>query len=72
MSTSSVVADTLKRAQEHDLRIVCLPRWYDVDTYEDLARLNQELRSSSDRRARHTQTFLSNAKGLLQSDPEIS
>ncbi len=61
MSTSTVLAETLKRAQEQDLQVVCLPRWYDVDTYEDLGRLIDELASQPHDQAQHTRTFLRKA-----------
>ena len=65
MSTSTVVTETLERAQEQGLRVVCLPRWYDVDTYEDLERLIEELLSQPDHLAQHTRTFLSDAMGYF-------
>jgi rSAM/selenodomain-associated transferase 1 len=63
MSTETVAEETLKRAQEQGLEMVCLPRWYDVDTYEDLQRLVDELDSRPDQVAEHTRTFLSGAGG---------
>jgi rSAM/selenodomain-associated transferase 1 len=57
-STSAVTAETLERAQEQGLRVVCLPRWYDVDVYEDLERLAEELRSLPEDQARHTRAIL--------------
>jgi glycosyltransferase A (GT-A) superfamily protein (DUF2064 family) len=64
MSTSTVAADTLRRAEEQGLRVACLPRWYDVDTYEDLARLIEALSSQPDHIAQHTRAFLSDARRL--------
>ena len=58
MSTSTVLAETLERAEEQGLRAVCLPSWYDVDTYKDLRRLTEELAFQPDRVGRHTQAFL--------------
>ena len=49
---------TLQRAREQGLRVAQLPRWYDVDVYADIERLNEELRSLPDDRARHTRAFL--------------
>jgi rSAM/selenodomain-associated transferase 1 len=63
MSTSTVVTETLERAREQGLRVACLPRWYDVDTYEDLERLVKELHSQPDHPAKHTRAFLSDAMG---------
>ena len=61
MSTPTVMAETLDRAQEQGLQVACLPRWYDVDTSEDLERLIEDLRSQPDHLAQHTRAFLSNA-----------
>ena len=58
MSTSTVATETLERARGEGLRVACLPRWYDVDRPEDLARLIEELRSQPDHPARHTRAFL--------------
>jgi rSAM/selenodomain-associated transferase 1 len=38
-STGSVLADTLSRARELDLKVHLLPYWRDIDTYADLADL---------------------------------
>jgi rSAM/selenodomain-associated transferase 1 len=59
-STSTVTEETLQRAQEHGLRVSCLPRWYDVDTYRDVRRLAEELRSLPEDLARHTRAILAN------------
>jgi glycosyltransferase A (GT-A) superfamily protein (DUF2064 family) len=69
MSTSTVTAQTLERAQEQGLRAACLPRWYDVDTPEDLERLIDELCSRPDHSAQYTIDFLSNTMGVLQGCP---
>jgi rSAM/selenodomain-associated transferase 1 len=66
MSTSTVRAQTLERARRQGLRVACLPRWYDVDTPEDLERLIDELCSRPDHSAQHTTDFLSNTMGVLQ------
>jgi len=65
MSTSTVVTETLERAREQGLRVACLPRWYDVDTYEDLERLIKELLSQPDHLAQHTRAFLSDVMGYF-------
>ena len=54
----SRTAETLERAHENALRVACLPRWYDVDTSEDLERLIEQLRSQPDNLAPHTRAFL--------------
>ncbi len=59
-STSAVTTETLHRAQEHGLRVACLPHWYDVDMYVDLQRLAEELRSLPEDLARHTRAILAN------------
>jgi rSAM/selenodomain-associated transferase 1 len=58
MSTPQVTAETLQRAEENGLRVVLLPRWYDVDLYADLERLSEELAALPADRARHTRAFL--------------
>jgi rSAM/selenodomain-associated transferase 1 len=65
MSTPAVVADTLACAQEQGLRVISLPGWYDIDTYQDLTRLRVDLASLPAQKARHTRAFLKDAKALL-------
>ncbi len=65
MSTSTVMAETLERAQEQGLRVACLPGWYDVDTPDELERLVGELRSQPHHPAQHTRAFLSDAMGYF-------
>jgi len=65
MSTPSVMAETLERAQEQGLRVACLPPWYDVDTSDDVRRLIAELDSQPDHLAQHTKTFLSTTMGYF-------
>ncbi len=43
MSTPHVLRDTIAQAEQHHLRVRCLPTWYDVDTPADLQRLQAEL-----------------------------
>jgi uncharacterized protein len=43
MSTPHVLADTLALAEASGLRVSLLPSWYDVDTIEDLHRLEDEI-----------------------------
>jgi rSAM/selenodomain-associated transferase 1 len=62
MSTPTVTVETLERAREQGLKAVCLPRWYDVDTPENLERLIEELRSRPDHPAKHTKAFLQNTE----------
>src|SRR5690349_2807544 len=42
-STDVVFGQTLERAAELDLTVATLPTWYDVDTVEDLRRLDADL-----------------------------
>ena len=51
-------AETLQRAEEQGLRVALLPEWYDVDVYEDVQRLAEELRSLPEEQARHTRALL--------------
>jgi rSAM/selenodomain-associated transferase 1 len=47
MSTSHVLADTLVLAQASNLIVRLLPTWYDIDTIDDLLRLDGEIHGSS-------------------------
>jgi rSAM/selenodomain-associated transferase 1 len=58
MSTSHVVADTLRLAAEEGLRVELLPTWYDVDDAASLARLVAELAEASAEIAPHSRAFL--------------
>jgi rSAM/selenodomain-associated transferase 1 len=42
-SHSEVFADTLTRAQQTDAEVTVLPEWYDVDTPQDLDRMQADL-----------------------------
>ena len=61
MSTPHVLRDTLALAHEAGLGVALLPRWYDVDTLQELQRLRAELRFHTDGLARHTREFLDTA-----------
>ena len=58
MSTPNVLRDTLVLAEQAGLQVALLPPWYDVDTMEDLRRVETELSTSADHTAKHTQEFL--------------
>jgi rSAM/selenodomain-associated transferase 1 len=63
MSTPHVVAQTLELAAQEGLKTHLLPRWYDVDSADELARLKLELAMSADIFAKdsiavHTRSFL--------------
>ncbi len=58
MSTPHVLRDTLELAEQEGLRTALLPSWYDVDTQEELARLEIELASARNGTARHTRGIL--------------
>lgn len=57
-STARVFGETLERAEAAGLAVRCLPPWYDVDTVEDLARLEVSLRGPEGLAARHTRHHL--------------
>ena len=57
-STSQVLPETLRRADAKGLRVACLPPWYDIDTPDDLARLQAALGASDGESSRHTRGFL--------------
>jgi rSAM/selenodomain-associated transferase 1 len=57
-STSSVLPETLRRAEARGLKVTCLPPWFDVDTAAEVERLRAELRQADDTIARHTRRFL--------------
>jgi len=57
-STSQVLPETLRRADAKGLRVACLPTWYDIDTPDDLARLQAALAASDGEAPRHTRKFL--------------
>ncbi|HMO59163.1 MAG TPA: TIGR04282 family arsenosugar biosynthesis glycosyltransferase [Roseiflexaceae bacterium] len=58
MSTPTVLADTLALAAEMRLRVALLSPWYDVDTANDLARLQAELLEAPADVAPQTRAFL--------------
>jgi len=59
-STARVYGQTASNASRLGLRVLELPRWYDVDTSADLLRLRDELLSDGDARTRapHTREWL--------------
>ena len=42
-STERVMAQTLRQARLHNLKVSLIPRWYDVDTVEDMRKLAEQL-----------------------------
>ena len=58
MSTPDVTADTLALAEEVGLEVGMLPRWYDVDDAQTLARLSLELETAPEGVAVNTRRFL--------------
>jgi rSAM/selenodomain-associated transferase 1 len=56
-STAQVFPETLRRAAHHGLTVACTPPWYDVDTPDDLRRLEHSLAQMRDGLARHTRRF---------------
>ena len=57
-STSTVLSETIRRAEANGLRVACLPCWYDIDTARDLARLRATLAGSAGELPRHTRGLL--------------
>jgi rSAM/selenodomain-associated transferase 1 len=57
-STPRVYRQTASNAARLGLRVLELPRWYDVDEREDLLRLRDELLSGEEARAPHTGEWL--------------
>jgi glycosyltransferase A (GT-A) superfamily protein (DUF2064 family) len=46
-STDRVLQQTLTHARNENLRVFCLPYWYDIDTAADLQRLQCDVRPGS-------------------------
>ena len=64
-STDRVYAETLIRAGRAGLRAATLPRWYDVDTPEDLARLARDVAMGRSTRAPHSRRALAAIRPAL-------
>ncbi len=62
MSTVHVAADTMALARAEGLRLKLLPKWYDVDDGDSLARLVTELSNAPGEVAPHTRAFLANVQ----------
>lgn len=78
-STSNVLAQTIQRAAQLDLRVEMLPLWYDVDDAETLDRLCEELFFAPSLNgaypAPHTRAFLNSiikTEGLQRICPKLS
>jgi rSAM/selenodomain-associated transferase 1 len=56
-STPSACAQTVANAQRLGLRSRSLPPWYDIDTFDDLIRLQNEFKDDASRRLRAPKTF---------------
>jgi hypothetical protein len=56
-STSAVVPETVRRAAVKGLNIVWLPPWFDIDTAEELQRLQTMLQQSTNPEPRYTRQF---------------
>ncbi len=58
-STEKVMQQTLRQARLHNLNIRLIPRWYDVDTVEDMRKLAEQLKEIADEEsAPRTRNFL--------------
>jgi rSAM/selenodomain-associated transferase 1 len=58
MSTPTVVADTMRLAEQEGLQVRLLPTWYDVDDAASLMRLTKEVEARDSGMAVHTRRFL--------------
>ena len=58
MSTPNVLRDTLALAEQARLRVSLLPAWYDVDTAQELARLDGDLVARASGTAPQTRQYL--------------
>lgn len=56
-STAEVLPETIRRAETLGLRVGCLPAWFDIDTPDDLARLERSLQQHDGHEPRHTRRF---------------
>lgn len=61
-STATVFEETRRRANASNLRVACLPAWFDVDTPGDLDRLQLALGAAADGVAPQTRRFLAEWK----------
>ena len=58
-STEKVMQQTLRQARLHNLNIRLIPRWYDVDTVEDMRKLAEQLQDiPKEEDAPRTRNFL--------------
>jgi hypothetical protein len=57
-SGPTVLDETLRRAAAQRLQVATLPPWFDVDTPEDLTRLQHDLATTETSVAPHTRRFL--------------
>lgn len=58
-STEKVMQQTLRQARLHNLNVRLIPRWYDVDTVEDMRKLAEQLKKMPDEDdAPRTRNFL--------------
>lgn len=66
-STSQVLEQSLAKAGKENLRVSLLPKWYDVDTAEDLMRLMEDIRSHPENQLKHTRQFFEQLPPELRS-----
>lgn len=57
-STETVLVETMERAFSHQASFQLLPRWYDLDTGQELARFIRELSLVDEGQAHHTRQAL--------------
>jgi rSAM/selenodomain-associated transferase 1 len=61
-STPSVLEQSLAKADAMDLLVATTPKWYDIDTIQDLKMLRDTLPGMDNERLVHTRRFLSKLK----------
>jgi hypothetical protein len=57
-STSRVLSQTISKASNLGLQVALLPKWFDIDTWEDFVRLEAELEHLPPDRLKHTRRFV--------------
>jgi rSAM/selenodomain-associated transferase 1 len=68
-STPAVLPETIHRARALGLRTASLPAWFDVDTGDDLDRLERELAARPGPEPRHTREYFAAGRGGAHGTP---
>jgi glycosyltransferase A (GT-A) superfamily protein (DUF2064 family) len=69
MSTPNVLRDTLELARNKGVSVSLLPEWYDVDTVEELQRLQNDINGSQNCACAHTKEWLKRHSVVTMDDP---